>query len=175
MRGIDRLRSVERSTGPLAQALPELPKIETVLIRLIRIAAYGMGDYFSQVFRGLGLTEITYHVLCILVASKDGRAAPSELSELIGTSRANMTKALAVLEKEGYVIREADKTDGRRSLIILSEAGRATVNKVTPSMTAPVADAFSQLSSDEQKILDKLLRKAIVSFDQAKINSDPIL
>src|SRR5690606_32172185 len=175
MRGIERLRSVERSTEPLAHALPELPKAETVLIRLIRISAYGMGDYFLQVFRDLGLTEIPYHALCILVASKEGKASPSELSELVGTSRANMTKTIALLEKEGYVRRQSGKTDGRRNLVIITKQGKDTANRITASIVEPIKNTFAHLTEDEMATLDHLLRKCIVSFDEAKLTSGSIL
>lgn len=168
MRGIERLRSVERSTEPLAKALTALPKQQTILVRLVRIAAYGLGDFFTSVFNELGLAEHSYHALCVLVSSDKGRASPSELSELVGTSRPNMSRVLVDLEKEGYVRREAGVLDGRRSVIVLTKRGREVVSRLTPSIADPVANAFAELDDDEQAVLDKLLRKAIVSFDEAK-------
>ena len=172
MRGIERIRTVDRTTKPLRKALPVLPVAETVLIRLIRIGAYGLEDYFLNIFRDLGLTEKSYHVLCVLVASKKRQAYPSELSELIGTSRANMTKVLAALERDGFVLREGGKTDARRSLIKITQRGVNAVNKITPSIAGPVGNAFSGLSDEEKSTLDDLLRKLIVSFDEAKYSAD---
>ncbi|WP_414728553.1 MarR family winged helix-turn-helix transcriptional regulator [Zhongshania aliphaticivorans] len=168
MRGIERLRSVERTTEPLAKALPELPKQQTILVRLVRIAAYGLGDYFGGVFDELGLTEHSYHALCVLVASDKGSASPSELSELVGTSRPNMSKVIVTLEKAGYISRKAGKLDGRRSVVEITKLGEQVVSKATPSVAGPVASAFSGLDDKEQAELDRLLRKAIVSFDEAK-------
>lgn len=168
MRGIERLRSIERSTEPLAKALPALPKQETMLIRLVRVAAYGLGDYFTSVFNELGLTEHSYHALCVLVSSDKGRASPSELSELVGTSRPNMSRVIVELEKEGYASREAGALDGRRSVITITKRGRDIVKKLTPSVAGPAANAFADLDDEEQAVLDRLLRKAIVSFDEAK-------
>lgn len=175
MRGTERLRAVELTTEPLRQALPALPRAETVLIRLLRISGYGLGDFFLQVFRNMGLTEIPYHVLCILVASKEGRAYPSELSELVGTSRATMTNALAVLEQRGYVTRESSELDARRNLVIITKQGADKVNEMTPELVEPITAAFSKLTLEEQETLDKLLRKAIVSFDEAKQQSGSVL
>jgi len=168
VRGIDRLRSVERTTEPLTKALPELPKQQTILVRLVRIAAYGLGDYFTGVFSELGLTEHSYHALCVLVASDKGRASPSELSELVGTSRPNMSKVIVTLEKAGYVCKEVGQLDGRRAVVAITKLGRQVVSKATPSVAGPVNNAFSGLDADEQAELDRLLRKAIVSFDEAK-------
>lgn len=169
MRGIERLKSVDMSIEPLAEALPDLPKDETSLVRLIRIASYGLSDYFTEVFKNMGVTENTFHMLAILCASEHGQYSPTELSELIGTSRANMTKIIAVLEKQGYVKRESGKLDGRQNFVVLTAEGRELVGRVTPIVASPIQMAFSGLSATERKKLGQLLRKAILSFDDAKI------
>src|SRR5690554_4708245 len=148
VRGIERLRSVERSTEPLAKALPMLPKQQTILIRLVRVAAYGLGDFFTGVFGELGLTEHSYHALCVLVSSEKGRASPSELSELVGTSRPNMSRVIADLEKAGYAQREVGAIDGRRSVISITKLGRDVVKKLTPAVAGPVANAFADLDAE---------------------------
>tara|TARA_R110001592_G_scaffold240929_2_gene501314 strand:- start:143457 stop:143984 length:528 start_codon:yes stop_codon:yes gene_type:complete len=168
MRGIERLRTVERTTESLAKALPALPLTETVMIRLIRVGVFGLEDYFLNIFRDVSFTEKSYHVLCVLVASQKRQAYPSELSELIGTSRANMTKLLAAMEKDGYIKRESGKTDARRSLIKITAQGVKAVNRITPLIAQPVAEAFGGLSAEEMSVLDGLLRKLIVSLDEAK-------
>lgn len=168
MRGIERLKAIERSTEPLAQALPALPQAETVLIRLLRVGAFGLDDYFSQVFCHWELGEKLYHTLCVLVATPQGRAYPSELSELIGTSRANMTKVLAALERDRYIRREVGLNDGRRSMVHITRRGRDIVNQITPDMVEPVKTAFAKLTPPERAALDQLLRKLIVSLDEAK-------
>src|SRR6267154_2499649 len=118
MRGIERLASVESTTPRMARALPEMPMDGTVLVRLIRISAFGMGNFFEPVFRELDLSEHSFHVLCLLVASENGTASPSELSETV------------------------------------------------PQIVEPIHRAFSGLSKAEMALLDQLLRKLIVSFDQ---------
>jgi MarR family transcriptional repressor of emrRAB len=56
MRGIERLDSVRRSTPAMAEALPDLPMAETVMVRLIRISVVGLGQFFEPVFRQTGLS-----------------------------------------------------------------------------------------------------------------------
>ena len=112
MRGIERLAAVNRSTPPMAEALPNLPMPETVMVRLIRIGVVGLGQFFEPVFRQIGLTETSFHVLCLLMASERGEASPSELSELVGTSRANMTRILDGLASDRLVSRNVEERDG---------------------------------------------------------------
>ena len=87
MRGVERLEAVNRSSPAMTEALPDLPMAETVMVRLIRIGVVGLGQFFEPVFRSIGLSESSFHVLCLLMANARGEASPSELSDLVGTSR----------------------------------------------------------------------------------------
>src|SRR3981081_2621462 len=137
MRGIERLDSVRRSTPAMAKALPDLPMAETVMVRLIRISVVGLGQFFEPVFREIGLSENSFHVLCLLMASDRNRASPSSLSEMVGTSRANMTRILGELESDGLVSRASQERDGRRYVIEITAAGRrAGAAAVAPPMQA---------------------------------------
>lgn len=169
MRGTERLLAVERSTPPMAKALPDLPMPETVMVRLIRISVVGLGHFFEPVFRDLGLTEYSFHVLCLLVASENGMASPSELSELVGTSRANMTRILDSLVADGLATRAVESRDARRYAICITARGRKMATQAVPKLVAPLQRAFSGLSPAEFAALDKLLRKAIVSFDKSAL------
>lgn len=169
MRGTERLTAVERSTPPMASALPDLPMAETVMVRLIRISVVGLGQYFEPVFRDLDLTESSFHVLCLLVASDDGMASPSELSELVGTSRANMTRIVDSLVVDGLVTRAVESRDARRFAIRITPAGRKRATQAVPKLVEPLKRAFSGLSSEEFSTLDRLLRKAIASFDKSAL------
>lgn len=167
MKGIERLSAVDSSTPRMARALPDMPMPPTVMVRLIRISAFGLGHYFEPVFRALDLSEHSFHVLCLLVASEHGRAAPSELSELVGTSRGNMTRILDELLEAGLASRSVHPRDGRRFEICITGAGRKRVREVVPRMVEPLNRAFSGLSDEEFALLDKLMRKLIVSLDKS--------
>lgn len=167
LKGIERLSAVESSTPRMARALPDMPMSPTVMVRLIRISAFGLGNFFEPVFRALDLSENAFHALCLLVASEHGRAAPSELSELVGTSRANMTRILEELSQAELVSRTVHARDGRRHEICITAAGRKRVREVVPKMIEPLERAFSGLGPEESVLLDKLLRKLIVSLDQS--------
>lgn len=166
MRGTSKLASVKRSTPSMEAALPDLPMDETVMVRLLRIAIAGMTDYFEPVFRKMSLTENAFHVLCLLIAADEGSASPSELSDLVGTSRANMTRILEQLVQEGLVSRESEIRDARRHVIQITPKGRSVTTAAVPKMAEPLRSAFSELSSEEFATLGTLLRKTILSFDK---------
>jgi MarR family transcriptional repressor of emrRAB len=151
----------------MERALPELLMPGTVMVRLLRATEFGLGNYLEPVFRAIGLTENTFHVLCLLLASEHGRASPGELSEMVGTSRANMTRLLEELIEDGYVARSIDPRDARRHVISITSAGRAKALKTAPQLGEPIERAFSDLDAKEFAVLEKVLRKLIVSLDKS--------
>ncbi len=141
--------------------------LQTVMVRLIRISGFGLASYFEPVFREIGISERAFHALCLLVASEHGRAAPSELSELVGTTRANMTQILDELLRDKLVSRTPHPRDGRRYDISINAAGRKRVREVVPQIIEPLKDGFSLLDAEEFALLDRLLRKLIISLDKS--------
>lgn len=150
----------------MAGALPGMPMDGTTMVRLLRISGFGIGNFFEPVFRALDLTENGFHVLCLLMASQTGSAAPSELAEMVGTSRANMTRILEELVADGWIERRIAARDGRRHVISITAAGRRKVRDTVPKIAEPILRAFSDLTPDEFALLDRLLRKLIVSLDK---------
>lgn len=175
MRGNDRLIAIRQTTPLMQAALPDLPMPEAVLVRLIRITVAGMTEYFEPVFRKLGLTENAFHVLCLLMASEQGRASPSELSDLVGTSRANMTRILEFLERDGLAARTVETRDARRHVIEITEKGRNACVMAVPQMAGPLTRAFAGLSREEFDTLADLLQKATASFDTTCTHMQPAM
>ena len=138
MTGIERLSAVESSTPRMARALPDMPMAPTVMVRLIRISAFGMGNFFEPVFRALGTREHAFHAVCLLVASEQGMAAPGELSDMIGTSRANTTRIVEELVQDGLATRRVHARDARRHEIAITAAGRQRVRDIVPKMIEPL-------------------------------------
>lgn len=167
MKGSQRLRHVDSSTPRMERALPDLPMSSTVMVRLLRISVFGMSDFFEPVFRALDLSENSFHVLCLLVAAEGGTESPSELSEMVGTSRANMTRILDELVEDGYVTRATALRDARRQVIAITTAGRKKVRETVPRITEPLQIAFSEINEKEMAQLGVLLRKLTVSFDKS--------
>lgn len=167
VKGSERLSQIADSTPRMARALPELTMPGTVMVRLLRATEFGLHNYFEPVFRAMGLTENTFHVLCLLLANEHGRASPGELSEMVGTSRANMTRLIEELLDDGYVARSIDPRDARRHVISITQAGRAKALKAAPQLHEPIVRAFSDLDPEEFALLERVLRKLVVSLDKA--------
>lgn len=55
---------------------------------------------------------------------EDGRPQ-NALGDALFSDRPNLTRMFARLEKRGWIVRRSDPTDGRRSLVWLTDVGRA--------------------------------------------------
>jgi MarR family transcriptional repressor of emrRAB len=128
-----------------------------------------MGQFFEPAFREIGLSENAFHVLCLLLAADSGCLSPSDLSDLAGTSRGNMTKILEALTANGYAARRTVEHDGRRQVIEITEAGKTIARSAVPTLAGPLRKAFSGLTPEEFAQLNVLLRKTIISFDNGAV------
>jgi len=166
MRGAERLAAVDKSVAPMAAALPDLPMDETIMVRLLRICVVGLGQYFEPVFRQIGLTESSFHVLCLLAAEAEGEAPPGKLSDLVGASRAHMSQIVDALSREALVERMSDPADARRHSVRITSRGRTHLQKALRDFAGPMERAFAGLNPTEFSQLAALLRKAVISFDR---------
>jgi MarR family transcriptional regulator, negative regulator of the multidrug operon emrRAB len=167
MRGTVKLTSVSRSTPAMAAALPELPMDQAVMVRLVRILSASMTEYFDPVFRRVGLSENSFHVLCLLMAAEQGQASPTELSEMVGTSKANMTRILDDLAGDGLISRTVEARDARRYVIVITARGRKRATEVVPKISTPLTRAFAKLSAQELTVLETALGTVIRSLDES--------
>lgn len=72
----------------------------------------------------------------------------------------NVTYVIDKLEKNEYITREQDPKDKRSVFAKLTDKGQEYLDEIYPIHAIRMARAFSGLSSDEQKELKALLKKA---------------
>ena len=165
MSGSVSLARLAATTPRMTAALPGLPPQGTLAVRLVRLASGAVTDFFEPHFRAAGIAEAQFHVLCLLCADKDGAGSPSELAEMVGTSRANITRLLDQMERKGWLIRDASPMDARRQIVTITDAGRAMVDATIPPISAQIDNGFGAMSDAEMKQLETLLKKLVLSLD----------
>jgi DNA-binding MarR family transcriptional regulator len=96
------------------------------------------------------------------------REGPSSVSDLAAAERVrpqSMAQTVGDLENDGLVVRSPDPDDGRRALVALTEAGRATVLAERQRRDGWLAQSIAEaLSAEEQKTLAaalSLLRRLV--------------
>lgn len=82
-------------------------------------------------------------VLSVITASGDA-ISPGELSAICGVTTARVAVALKMLEDKGYIVRETDRSDRRRTLVTATPAGR---------------ESFKRHDEERRRMLERLLRE----------------
>ncbi|NBD24055.1 MarR family winged helix-turn-helix transcriptional regulator [Paenibacillus glycinis] len=115
-----------------------------------------------QLEERLASFDLTLGRWCLLVALRSGDRPmlPSELSDDLAVTRANISNLLNALEKAGRIEREFDPTNRRRILVRLTSEGHRLITDVWPVYERTIAGNIGErLTVQEQEQLKGLLKK----------------
>ncbi|KUM05696.1 MarR family transcriptional regulator [Chromobacterium subtsugae] len=144
----------------LAQWARERPDLDAspmgVIGRLNRCAAL-LSQRMDAVFGQYGLSGWEFDMLATLRRSGAPYClAPTELFSSLMVTSGTMTHRLKVLEGKGWISREASAQDARSTLVRLSEAGFALIER---ALEAHVANEHAILSALRPRSLDALEKR----------------
>ena len=91
---------------------------------------------------------------------------PTDLHEGLMLSSGAMTSRLDRLERKGLIERVPSPNDRRSTLVRLTPAGLALIDKLLPLHVANEQQALAALTQKEQAQLDGLLAKLIVGLER---------
>lgn len=148
----------------IARRVPGLPLTELMICRVAVILGRDLHANLDRVLRPEGLAEPEYRVLVALYA-EGGSAFPRDLCGALAQSPANLTRICDTLVRRGYVSRSLDAKDRRRMQLTLRASGQRLLDKLIPSMSARVQDAFEGISSAERKRLLASLTRLLQGID----------
>jgi DNA-binding MarR family transcriptional regulator len=86
---------------------------------------------------------------------RHGSLTPSELAACERVQRPTVARLLARMEQDGLVTRAPDPSDGRSSVISLSDEGRALLESVRSRKEAFLAQRMETLDADERATLER--------------------
>src|SRR3954470_23541892 len=89
------------------------------------------------------------------------------LAELTHTDPSTISRHVSLLLNEGLIARQADHTDGRSSLLVLTEKGHERVCEMRQARDEMVAGMLSGWSPTDTERLAKLLGRFNDSFENA--------
>lgn len=124
---------------------------EPVLASRLRLAVVRLNRRLraQRSDQNVSLTQIA----ALSTLHKCGALTPGKLAAKEGVQPPSMTRVIAALEDIGYVERTPHPTDGRQSIVALTEAGSSFV-KVTISMREAWLDhKLAELSGEEREVL----------------------
>ncbi|WP_076398759.1 MarR family winged helix-turn-helix transcriptional regulator [Insolitispirillum peregrinum] len=154
----------DRAAFAAAQWRRERPDLDPfpmeVLGRLAEASQHISRDRLLPLFERYGLQGGEFDVLATLRRSGDPCAlTPTALYEATMVSSGGMTNRLDRLEKAGFIERQRHPTDRRGTLVVLTPQGRALIDELLPLHIQNEQTVLSVLTSDEQQMLNDLLRK----------------
>lgn len=91
-----------------------------------------------QLRRDSGLHLFEYHALAALSEAPNRTRRMSDLADLAQGSLPRLSQVVTRMEKAGWVRRHADPTDGRSTLVTLTDAGWDTLVAAAPGHVAEV-------------------------------------
>ncbi|MHA7271219.1 MarR family winged helix-turn-helix transcriptional regulator [Arthrobacter sp. HLT1-20] len=92
----------------------------------------------DSVLKPLGLSYARLELLRLLSFTRDGALPMASASARLQVHPTSVTSVVDRLEKDLLVRREAHPTDGRATLVVLTEAGRTRVEEATAALNTEV-------------------------------------
>lgn len=138
---------------------------DVVLLRMLQMVAPALEAAFGREVRkhaGIGQTE--FRALMLLL-SKGGCAAPSELCHFDHLGRANMTRVADALVKHGLATRTEDADDRRRISLCITPKGRKLVARMVPNIAVGEAAVFEGISMAQRRQVAGALRRLAANLD----------
>src|SRR4051812_3044982 len=132
---------------------------EEVLIALVR-AAWLAAERSTAIVGAAGLSPSQYNVLRILRAAGRSGLSCNEIGERMVTRDSDLTRLISGLERAGFVVRQTDANDRRRSINRITPAGRTVLS----GLDRDVADAARQTMGHLGRNRLNALLKLLVAF-----------
>jgi DNA-binding MarR family transcriptional regulator len=127
------------------------------------------GALDARMQRASGLSLFEYQILVGLSLSPEHRARLSKLADFTASSLSRLSNAVTRLEGRGWMRRAPDPTDGRYTLGILTDEGRAQLRAAMPGHLDAVRRlVFEPLSHTQQMQLRRIATGILAAVEPDK-------
>jgi DNA-binding MarR family transcriptional regulator len=104
------------------------------------------------------LTPTQWYILRIL---KQSPRNPSEIAEILGTTRSAVSQQIDALIRKGFLESLEEDSDRRKRSMRITAKAEMLFKKAEEMLTESINEAFSVLDEEELKILAGLLKKVV--------------
>lgn len=112
----------------------------------------------DAMLRPYGITFSRYEALVLLMYSRNGSLPLSKIGERLQVHATSVTNVIDRLEGAGLVRREPNPRDGRGTLAVLTEQGRAVATEATADLNA-ARFGMAALDGDQLREVFDVLRQ----------------
>ncbi len=126
--------------------------------------------YTREILKGTlkGETDLKLSHINVLSAFSDqSDHSMKELAKILGVKRPNMTMMVDGLVETGLLVRERDKGDRRKVMVMLTSTGRTIMEKITSRKRTAALKIFEKLTVDDKKRLEISLNTACEILEKA--------
>ncbi|GIG70242.1 MarR family winged helix-turn-helix transcriptional regulator [Phytomonospora endophytica] len=106
-----------------------------------------------------------FDVLDVIEAAGDEAVGVREVASALSVDQPRASKLVAGAVEAGYVRREADQADGRRTLLVLTEAGRDVVDRAHVARQGAMRRATAGWTAEERETFAGLLTRFVAGLE----------
>jgi DNA-binding MarR family transcriptional regulator len=109
-----------------------------------------------------GISLADYEVLVVLSEAPEGRLRVFEVAAALAWEQSRVSHQLARMQRRGLIAREDCASDARGALAVLTEAGRATIERAAPAHVETVRQlVFDGLTHDQLTALTEITTRVL--------------
>lgn len=136
--------------------------VDDYQIKVILLTKYNarlQSRLLEKLLAGFALSEAEYLAMLVIAGSSEGRTTPSEIGDLIGEGRTNVTRICNVLTEKSLIQRAHSHVNRRMVDITLSEKGLALLTEVVGFAARFRNDMFKRIPQEQKpQIIAQLLQ-----------------
>jgi DNA-binding MarR family transcriptional regulator len=145
------------STNPPQPAVPERGFIDDLLGFHVRVAQLRLFAEFAAAVGDASLTPLLAGALFVIAANPG--ANQRDLAGLLAADPSTMVRLIDQLAKRGWVVRETAAHDRRNTVPRITQAGSATLERLSAAIRTSEDCVAGALSAAERNVLLDLLRR----------------
>jgi DNA-binding MarR family transcriptional regulator len=111
----------------------------------------------NELLKPYNLTFPRYEALVLLSYTKQGELPIGKLGERLQVHRTSASSIVAALEQDGFVVRTPSQRDGRATLAVITEQGRAAARAATQDLN-DAEFGLDALTPDQHELITGTLR-----------------
>jgi MarR family transcriptional regulator, organic hydroperoxide resistance regulator len=125
---------------------------------LIELAEQSLKKKLIKKFRDHDIPVTPFQWVVLYRLWQKDRQTQAELSSKTFRDYPSMTRVVDGLEKQGFIIRESNKSDRRSNIVCLTEKGREMEQVLPPIVEEHLHEALIGIDRDELEIMKKCLK-----------------
>lgn len=123
--------------------------------KLIRAITSNVNCYISTKVEKYGIRQGQFEYFLLIYSSPGINQL--ELARLKNVGKASVTKALKILEDDGFILREIDEKDKRNTLCYITEKGKKIVDNLIHVKTNAEEELFKDFKDEDKLAFYKYL------------------